>query len=539
MNRTISTIISALSVVLFVACEKAEVTAPVKPDAEIFSVPKLITAPKEGKSQTIHIFTNTPYTYQCADTFVRLTYVKDSTHFSYDSKVYRVDIDTNHADSRTSKITFTFTSGTVTELNIQQSGRPLERIKDSLALVEFYHATGGENWTDNENWLSQKRLEQWKGIVMKNNRISMLVLDNNNLTGQLPKCIGQLDSLVWFEVDRNKLSGDIPEEIMKHKYYSRWRASRYIAWQQEGYRFTRIAPEEPYDLTNHGKVVQLVRATRGKGVDIVIVGDGFAPSTLVDGGVYETIMKGISANIFNFEPFKTYKEYFNVYYIKVASKDMYLADLHYPERETFFKSKIIGYNNRVIEGYSIDSQLKSLLNGTNIDFNNCTFMCVMNHDEGVGIASGNEAWFTTSITSVYNQIFIENRSETVIHELGHAFAGLHDEYLYKNHEMSPEALAYWRENYIEIERNTNISIHSDPTKVPWKHFIGRKGYEKVGVFAGAFTSQFYRSEEKSIMACNAPHFNTISRELIVKKIKERAGEPYDFNEFLSKDVIPQ
>ena len=35
---------------------------------------------------------------------------------------------------------------------------------DRDALVAFYHATDGPNWTNNENWLSDQPLDTWHGV---------------------------------------------------------------------------------------------------------------------------------------------------------------------------------------------------------------------------------------------------------------------------------------------------------------------------------------------------------------------------------------
>ncbi len=118
--------------------------------------------------------------------------------------------------------------------------------------------------------------------------------------------------------------------------------------------------------------------------------------------------------------------------------------------------------------------------------------------------------------------------------MGHAFAGLADEYAY-GYSPSAEYIQYWQENYLTLEKNLNKSIQSDPKKVPWAHFIGIPGYEMVGVFSGADFPQFYRSEQKSVMKADASWFNAVSREIIVKRIMELSGMQYFFEDFLKLD----
>ena len=47
----------------------------------------------------------------------------------------------------------------------------------------------------------------------------------------------------------------------------------------------------------------------------------------------------------------------------------------------------------------------------------------------------------------------------------------------------------------------------------------------------------FRSEQNSCMNNDIPYYSTISREVIVKRIKAIAGEEYSFEEFVANDVI--
>ena len=47
----------------------------------------------------------------------------------------------------------------------------------------------------------------------------------------------------------------------------------------------------------------------------------------------------------------------------------------------------------------------------------------------------------------------------------------------------------------------------------------------------------FRSEQNSCMNNNIPYYSTISREVIVKRIKAIAGEEYRFDEFVANDVL--
>ena len=49
-------------------------------------------------------------------------------------------------------------------------------------LIKFYHDTGGDNWTHNDNWCSDKPIDEWYGIDYNGKKLQ-IILCSNNLTG--------------------------------------------------------------------------------------------------------------------------------------------------------------------------------------------------------------------------------------------------------------------------------------------------------------------------------------------------------------------
>lgn len=84
-------------------------------------------------------------------------------------------------------------------------------------LMEFYQATGGDNWLNNKNWGSSLPVNEWYGVNV-NRSVNAHIptginLPNNNLNGTIPTSIGKLDNLEILTLHHNKLSGTIPKEI--------------------------------------------------------------------------------------------------------------------------------------------------------------------------------------------------------------------------------------------------------------------------------------------------------------------------------------
>ncbi len=85
------------------------------------------------------------------------------------------------------------------------------RQSDSLALVRLYESTGGDHWYRKDNWL-QGSLDSWYGVSLQSGtgRVEALALRGNNLEGELPDELVQLDSLKALILSDNELYGHIP-----------------------------------------------------------------------------------------------------------------------------------------------------------------------------------------------------------------------------------------------------------------------------------------------------------------------------------------
>ena len=85
---------------------------------------------------------------------------------------------------------------------------------DRAVLVALYNATGGPNWTNNTNWLTDAPMGQWHGVTTDvSGRVTQLDLDNNGLTGQLPPELDNLDKLELLALSGNRLTGCVPVRL--------------------------------------------------------------------------------------------------------------------------------------------------------------------------------------------------------------------------------------------------------------------------------------------------------------------------------------
>ena len=85
---------------------------------------------------------------------------------------------------------------------------------DRAALVALYNATGGSNWTNNTNWLSNGTVNEWHGVTTDDDgRVTELNLRENNLSGGISSGLDQLASLERLDLQGNDLTGSIPSEL--------------------------------------------------------------------------------------------------------------------------------------------------------------------------------------------------------------------------------------------------------------------------------------------------------------------------------------
>ena len=92
---------------------------------------------------------------------------------------------------------------------------------DRAALRALYDLNGGEDWTNNENWLSALSAEIfsfsfWHGVSTNmDGRVSVLNLRNNRLKGDIPQALETLGGLTELNISNNRqLTGELPLRLM-------------------------------------------------------------------------------------------------------------------------------------------------------------------------------------------------------------------------------------------------------------------------------------------------------------------------------------
>ena len=86
-------------------------------------------------------------------------------------------------------------------------------MKDRLILALYYYRTEGDNWVNNEGWLTIADHCTWYGISCTDGNIDSIVMDENNVNGEIPPEFSQLENLSILRLYMNQLRGEIPSSL--------------------------------------------------------------------------------------------------------------------------------------------------------------------------------------------------------------------------------------------------------------------------------------------------------------------------------------
>lgn len=290
------------------------------------------------------------------------------------------------------------------------------------------------------------------------------------------------------------------------------------------------------DYSKDGEVMTLQRASVGNGINLVFMGDAYTDKAMEPGGLYETVMRQAMEEYFAIEPYKTFRNRFNVYAVKAVSPNSKIGDGSVTALGTAFIDnlrvncdyhKCFEYAAKV-PGLSLDNLTVAVLVNTWRDQGTCQFFANGPRQTSVAI---------TSTQSNDADLF----GPVLRHETGgHGFAFLDDEYATTDEAAPQDFIDQRTEGYDKYGWYANVDFTNDPTKVKWRAFLADERYKnEVGIFegGGAFGKGVYRPSENSMMRYDDEYFNAPSRWAIYKRIMELSGETADFEKFLEYDAV--
>ena len=301
---------------------------------------------------------------------------------------------------------------------------------------------------------------------------------------------------------------------------------------------------ESTDYSRDGSYRTLQQATVGNGIDIVIMGDGYSDRLMT---TYDSDAQNVVEQLFSVEPFKSFREYFNVYQLNLVSANEVLSDITSTALETKVFGTSVSYNNNMVLR---EAQIMFSGLGGESRMDNAVLIALLNHEN---VAGSGQAYYPdtendyadgTGIAYVSRSDGEESLKAQLLWEVGFAFTklayetggfGTMDVGTSDNLKQPMESYGWYK----------NIDITSDLEQVRWAKFINDERYadEGLGVYEGGWGYDYgvWRSSETSIMNGDlAAGFNAPSREAIyyrIHKLTDGADWEYDFEEFVTYDEI--
>ena len=335
------------------------------------------------------------------------------------------------------------------------------------------------------------------------------------------------------------------------------------------------------------EVVEYVHQTKGSKKNVIaVLADGFRSDELDQ---FEILAKSALDYLFSVEPYKSYKEYFTAYYCRVPSNEsgagvidengntITAVDNYFGSRWPEDSYSNMTANANKVQEY-LTYHIPEILSGE-LTYKDVPALLLVNDNRYGGIckiyssgwnycivpyqkAGSTMKWSFPKYQAVNPRDDSEGRRlttdaerdemgrnvgdwrNTMIHEFGgHAYGRLTDEYWSETTKYTTPG-AIGGHSYT-VPYALNASGYYD--EVPWQEdlldnldeWVARNpDYGRIGIWHGANASLYYRwrSEKVSCMIDNRPYYSTWQRMLIVRRIMEKAGEPFDMDDFIAKDV---
>lgn len=276
-----------------------------------------------------------------------------------------------------------------------------------------------------------------------------------------------------------------------------------------------------------------------KPVNMIFLGDGFIQADFTQGGAFDLAVAEAAEAIFNVEPYKTYREYFNIYKVAAfsAQRGATQTDRNI-KKNTAFSTTYEGGSGMTTNDNKVFQYVQKV---PGIELDKTSVILIVNDTRYAGTTMPYSTGRSVAICPMNRSLQLPGGfGHIVVHEAGgHGFGHLADEYT--NEVKTPPTADEIKElkQWFGFGFYRNIDLTNDVNQVKWRDFIGRAGYDAVNVFEGAnyHETGVWRPEYISCMDDNMYYFNAPSRAAIVQRLLTIAGESYTLAGFIAKDAV--
>ena len=294
------------------------------------------------------------------------------------------------------------------------------------------------------------------------------------------------------------------------------------------------------------EVITLQTASKGDGVNIVILGDGFNAKDISEGKLLRA-MEETYDNFFSIQPYKYYKDYFNVYTAVPVSPESGIGTVNTIVQTRFNTATNGGVTrNGDDDYYEVLQYACKAPTVSNDNINRTLVIMIPNTEDYGGVTYMWNDGTAIAYCPMSDYGYPLDFRGVIQHEAGgHGFGKLGDEYIYHNEFIQACGCsccphAFELQTAQSLGWFQNLSLSGKMGDVPWRDFIFHEKYHTfVDIFEGGYmhTRGVYRSEQNSCMNNDIPYYSTISRYEIYKRIMEYAGQSWSLEDFIANDVV--
>lgn len=311
-----------------------------------------------------------------------------------------------------------------------------------------------------------------------------------------------------------------------------------IIFRLKDYDYTTSCRVYQYDFEYvEDEVLVLQNHKVGQGINLIFLGDGYDAED-ISRGDYLQVMNEQMERFFAIEPYRTYRDYFDVYTAIAVSPENGIGGVN-TIRDTKFGTTFTNDVGLLGEYDEIFAYVMKIPSVNESNLSQSLIVITPNTTDYGGITQMWEDGSAIAFCPLSGDNYPYDSRGIVQHEAGgHGFGKLGDEYIYYSSFIDDclclgtfkwgKALGWYE----------NLSLTGKMHEVPWAHFIFDDRYsDVVDIYEGGFTHTrgVFRSEQNSCMNNNIQYHSAISREAIVKRIMLYAGETYSFDEFVKND----
>lgn len=288
--------------------------------------------------------------------------------------------------------------------------------------------------------------------------------------------------------------------------------------------------------------ITLQKASKGNGIDILFVGDGFDAASIVNDEYLGLVYEQMEA-FFGIEPYSTYRDYFNVYACISLSQEVGVTTTNL-RKNTRFSTRFDNGSENSVRGLACsdpDEVFEYAVAHSPLTrekmYKSLVIMSLNSDQYGSMTTLTDNGSAIAIVGRSCDPYPMDNRGMVQHEACGHAFGKLAEERVVQNKYVTTKQKLFIQEMF-DNGWYQNISLTGKHNEVNWADLIFDPRYSnKVDVFEGGYgaTRGVFRAEINSCMNYGIPYFSAPARLDIMRRILEYSGDGFTMEKFYATD----